>query len=529
MQAGLVQAISKTRGGAATNNQTFEEAFSVIDPNWAVQNISLHIHRPQNSIPFSQNETTPLIGMKIVPHSAFSATKVRLSSSENATRSGLLSEQSPNHIFDNPFIQPFQTTGTRASQQTLDIIELHGVQNPETVTPDNPLKVKLDIPVTSGTVVIPFGYDKATDLYIPMGFIDADGQTILIDALPDETDASTRGLFKSIKIFLVETVRKVIGKKPKYPILALADVNDKVADDYELTYIKETETIKKAVKKADRILIMVHGLIGDTSDKAKIMKRIKDNNSVQKRTLSDVYDILLTFDYESMHRKIQKTGKDLKQKLEAVGIKKGHGKEVHIIAHSMGGLVSRWYMEQEGGLAVINHFIQVGSPNLGSPIASKAQLATTALGAVLNFAPKPPVIAGVIRFIGSIWKKVTVTTNQLQPTSKFYKALNENIPEITTPYTILPGDITLDAVDPKELKFFKRMLERYKQNLFNEGNDGVVGMSSMNGVPVPDGKLVKRLAAVPCNHFSYFNTSPGEAELARVLFAIADTNSNKML
>ena len=44
------------------------------------------------------------------------------------------------------------------------------------------------------------------------------------------------------------------------------------------------------------------------------MERIKEEET--GRTLSDIYDVLLTFDYESMNRRIQKTGEDLKKKLE---------------------------------------------------------------------------------------------------------------------------------------------------------------------------------------------------------------------
>ena len=171
----------------------------------------------------------------------------------------------------------------------------------------------------------------------------------------------------------------------------------------------------------------------------------------------------------------------------------------------------------------------MGSPNLGSPIANKAQLATTALGAILNFIPKPPLVAGAIRLVGTLWNRLTVTTRQLKPSSKFYDKLNwENKlrserPFIKIPYTILPGDVNL-VEDTRERKFFARMMERYQQNLFKDekGNDGVVGVSSIEGVPVPSGGLVKRLDAVPCNHFSYFNTSPGEIELARVLFELAE-------
>jgi len=522
LREGLEQE-SKDWRGAGFSADIVGANFQSLVEDWAVKDISFTIHRPQDGQAYREDKSVQLPGMELESHTACTAQLVRMSSSENITRSIEDGVPAPTVMFSSEYLQPFQAGGTRALQQTLDVLELHGVEGTEAVTPENPLKLNLDVPLEAGRMVIPLGYDEELKMYIPLGFVDENGQTIIIETLPEATASVNRGILKSIKIFLVDAFRKATGRQPKYPILALAEV-DKAEN---LNYVVAQDAIRKAVSEADCILIMVHGLIGDTSDKAKIMERIKEEGT--GRTLSDVYDVLLTFDYESMNRKIQKSGVDLKKKLEAVGIKAGHGKKIHLIAHSMGGLISRWYLEKEGGQDVISHFIQVGSPNLGSPIANKAQLATTALGAILNFIPKPPLVAGAIRLAGTLWNRLTVTTRQLKPTSNFYKKLNgENKlgserPIIKIPYTILPGDVNL-VEDTREKKFFARMIARYQQNLFKDekGNDGVVGVSSIEGVPVPSGGLVTRLDAVPCNHFSYFNTSSGEAELAQVLFELAE-------
>ena len=33
----------------------------------------------------------------------------------------------------------------------------------------------------------------------------------------------------------------------------------------------------------------------------------------------------------------------------------------------MGGLVARWFIEQEGGNRVVDHLVMCGTPNVGSP------------------------------------------------------------------------------------------------------------------------------------------------------------------
>ena len=48
---------------------------------------------------------------------------------------------------------------------------------------------------------------------------------------------------------------------------------------------------------------------------------------------------VLAFDYESLNEPIEQTARKLKERLAAVGLGPGHGKQLHLVAHGIGGLV----------------------------------------------------------------------------------------------------------------------------------------------------------------------------------------------
>ncbi len=99
------------------------------------------------------------------------------------------------------------------------------------------------------------------------------------------------------------------------------------------------------------------------------------------RPLASLYDLVLTFDYENLNTTIEENGRLLKERLEAAGLGSGHGKTLDIAAHSMGGLVSRWFIEREGGNQVVRRLVMLGTPNGGSPWPKVVDWATVALGA----------------------------------------------------------------------------------------------------------------------------------------------------
>src|SRR5207302_748876 len=50
---------------------------------------------------------------------------------------------------------------------------------------------------------------------------------------------------------------------------------------------------------------------------------------------------------------------------------------VDIVAHSMGGLVTRWYLKFLGGTGKVDHFVSFGSPHHGTVVAGLCSLVLT--------------------------------------------------------------------------------------------------------------------------------------------------------
>ncbi|MEQ9552681.1 MAG: hypothetical protein RIM23_24080 [Coleofasciculus sp. G3-WIS-01] len=157
----------------------------------------------------------------------------------------------------------------------------------------------------------------------------------------------------------------------------------------------------------------------------------------KNRSIREIYDLVLTFDCENLNTSIEKNAQLLKERLEAVGLGANHGKALHIVAHSMGGLVSRWFIEQEGGNKVVQHLIMLGTPNAGSPWATVKEWATMVMAVGMNSLSQTPL---PVKALGSLseamMNTVEVALDQMQPNSQFLQALAaSNDPGI--PYSCL--------------------------------------------------------------------------------------------
>jgi pimeloyl-ACP methyl ester carboxylesterase len=219
-------------------------------------------------------------------------------------------------------------------------------------------------------VVVPFGYDAETQLYFPLGLTE-DGITICIAELPDPEPTFEKGLVNSLKIYFQKVVSKIVGGF-EYPLLRMVQLDQYLNQEY----ITDKDRIKREIEGAKTIVIFMHGIIGDTADQPKLLGRAKRKFEGNSQRLIELFDLVLSFDYENLNTPIEQTGRDFKMRLEEYGLIEGHGKNVIVVAHSMGGLVSRWFVEKEEGNKLITHLIQVGTPNEGSPWASIYDMAT---------------------------------------------------------------------------------------------------------------------------------------------------------
>ena len=246
--------------------------------------------------------------------------------------------------------------------------------------------------------------------------------------------------------------------------------------------------------------------------------------------LASLYDLVLTFDYENLNTTIEENGRLFKARLEAVGLGSGHGKTLDIAAHSMGGLVSRWFIEREGGNEIVRRLVMLGTPNGGSPWPQVVDWATVALGLGLNHLTAIPWPSSVVAGLAKWMENPTVTLNEMLPKSKVLADLKES-PDPGIPYVMLAGNTSIipaavAAPESGNASVFARLLSRLTSpdlmhkvaNPFflHQENDVAVSVLSMENIP--SGRIHPfNVRPVACDHLSYFRDPEGLKALAAVL------------
>lgn len=474
--------------------------------DWVTNQITITTVRPQPTTPISRERAVAIApNVQLNPHPTFSA-NARLTTVPQSTRD-LGDRKFPLLLHEG--LQPFPLVPSRGNDPGLSVVELSQVSDRTQVTPDNPLTLLIDTPLEPNEYLLPIGYDG--EFFLPLGRArqTLDQRTeIILERLPEPISEGQRSLGGSIRIFFQKTVMEQLGLEFDYPLLEIADVSP----DETVTYTKDLQQVKARVAQAERIILYIHGIIGDTRSMVP---------SLQRANLSDRYDLILTFDYENLNTTIEENARLLKQRLAAVGLDKKHGKQLHIIAHSMGGLVSRWFVEREGGNQIIQHLLMLGTPNSGSPWATVEDWALLALSIGLNGLSQctwgEPIVGMLLKAINRFPKaveEIDITLDQMKPNSKFLQTLAAS-PEPGIPYTIVAGNVLAIPDSPKTQREQQRKaLERLTQDLFqkvvalpffNQANDIAVTVQSIKGVPWKQVQIYD----VPCDHLVYFSDPIG--------------------
>ena len=224
---------------------------------------------------------------------------------------------------DSP--QPLRFSSARGSDPGLSVLELtpagpDGI-NFAAVTPSNPLRITIDIPFDDGSEVLPYAFDG--QFFLPLGYaVSSGGKTVAeLSRLPHPVELLQRSLTGSIRILFQKLVVTSLGVPYEYPILAVATKGP----SGRVVYNSDAAAVKSSVAAATRILVCVHGIIGDTRAMAAAL------------LAADTTDLVLTFDYENINTTIEENAHLLKDRLAASGLDAAHGKCVQIVAHSMGG------------------------------------------------------------------------------------------------------------------------------------------------------------------------------------------------
>ncbi|WP_334189700.1 esterase/lipase family protein [Noviherbaspirillum sp.] len=107
-------------------------------------------------------------------------------------------------------------------------------------------------------------------------------------------------------------------------------------------------------------LVFVHGYSGSTSN----------FNTMVSRFTSDGYPSakLYRFGYNSLYYSNKSSADQLRNFVNSVRSKNAY-QPISIVAHSNGGLVSRWYRVKLGGTSTMRRFVTLGTPHKGTTSA----------------------------------------------------------------------------------------------------------------------------------------------------------------
>lgn len=426
----------------------------------------------------------------------------------------------------------------------LNLLELQNA-NTAAVSKSKPLKIKLPLTLQNNEYILPVASDG--EFFYPLGISEPseNGKTqVNINFLPNEGTTSSgkiakRGFGKTVKILFQKMIGdKIAGIIGQDKVDALN--NPLLSNNFSKLYLVNGEEKEKwnatglavanKISTCNKIVVVMHGFTGETKD---LLFSKKDNNLHQ--LLSKYYDAVLAFDYDGYSTSIEQNSKDLLALLSKIGLASNNSKELHVIAHSMGGLVTRYAIESElGGASVISKLIMVGTPNEGSPWPKIKDWAMMGMGLLLN---QIPVVGWPLTALNFVIQKTHWVTNKdqvsedMQYKSEFLTTLN-NSADPKIPYIIVTGNTQLVKTE-KTKGFVQNMLAKLNLSnpqykildlLFGSKNDIAVSVASMEFADVSAKRIppAKSYTAA-CNHLNYFGIKEG---LDAVELAIKEALTN---
>jgi pimeloyl-ACP methyl ester carboxylesterase len=363
------------------------------------------------------------------------------------------------------------------------LLELSNIQDADALL-SNPLEIIVN-PENAEEVIIPMFFDGQDLLPIGDLSINTEGQMIYsISHIPKDVGrVKTRSAVTATCVLFIKFINK-IGFKGITEKLQWVDYNDKA--------IRKSIDLNKKIENANRILLLIHGIIGDTEEMAKPFSAAIDEKG---------YDLVLTYDYENLNTSIFENSRLLLETLQKYGFGETDNKELVIVAHSMGGLVSRYMIEHLGGHKFIDKLIMAGTPNGGSKfgaVPTYIDWLSNLLWVGTFFSPSS--VLSIASSITKVSKAVAlISLDEMASTSTFIKNLALGSLQ-NVPYTILGGNS--DAYFNNN-EYEKTWLEKAFGQISNkvysdEKHDIAVSLDSIFAVDA-----VKKQELV-CHHMNYF-------------------------
>lgn len=460
--------------------------------DWAAKTITVRIVRKLQQVNDTQGYDGPVLSIK--PHPSFSAA-VSITPIDTAAKS-----YNPAQMLEQAFCGPTFSIlhigeKTRSDAVPLQaVVELTDIANPETLA-ETPLEVTLNYKLEENEQVMAVTYSDG--LVVPVGLLEKaiDNKHVMkLYNAPAEVDGRRAAAKSPVRALWFCFLKVALGKKED--VFKLRFIDYKEGKPF---YPKSP--LDEKVAQSNRILLLIHGIIGNTKSIATNMECFLKEGK---------YDCILSFDYENLNTSIAGIAEALKKRLEDSGV--SENKQLDIIAHSMGGLVSRYMIERLGGDKLVDRLFLIGTPNNGSAFGELVTIrnwATGVLTLACNYGKSflgafGPFLEGVTAVLGAT-KPITNTLAEMKTGSDFINSLNKAGHPVSTRYYILAGNTA--TYIPAEGPIVKGWLEKLelaigKLAYWHETNDIAVSVQSIKQVRhVP----VENVVEIGCHHLNYFD------------------------
>ncbi|MFF5075890.1 caspase family protein [Actinoplanes sp. NPDC000266] len=461
--------------------------------DWAAGEIKVTVVRPREAVPVppagDEAELAPAVVLS--GHDALTGVAARLTTEDVAAR-GVRGPALPPLLRDSPgahVVEFLVTDSGMAGPSVLELAVPAGFDH-RAVTPDAPLVLRAGVPLAEGEELLPIG------LFLPLGDarpVDA-GVEVRLVRLPEAgPDGVIRVYFRRLSAPHPGTAAPLGG-------LAVAARGP----DGVVTYERDPARIRTLAAAAPSIRLFVPGLTGDSRD----------------LPADGAGELLLTFDHACPDVEVQACATALAAALADAGLEPGHGRTLHVVAHSVGGLIARWFIERAGGARVVTSLTLLGTPNAGVSWPRLPEWATVALALGLNRLTTTAWPPGALPALLALARRGDPKAgHQLRPDSELLRELAAS-PDPGLPYRAVAGvsSTPATALDKQDdgSTAVGRLLDRL-------GLPGISDIAALAFLRAPNDLLVSEDSATrlpggrspapvalraDCDHLTYPGMSP---------------------
>lgn len=185
-----------------------------------------------------------------------------------------------------------------------------------------------------------------------------------VGALRRATRATRRGLRRATTPSVIRgTAVEVAWTATHVVTYPLGVLEEQVRHPEERLNLEGLDPIKRGliigdVENAGTPIILIHGVVDNRSVFTMIKRGLRRRG----------FGRIITLNYSPLTDDVRVVAERLEALVEALCIETGY-ERVHVIGHSMGGLVARYFVQRMGGDSRVHTLVTLGTPHQGSDLA----------------------------------------------------------------------------------------------------------------------------------------------------------------